>query len=76
MAIERKQKNLFCLDDYDAVEVFGEGDFTDYQRLDILYLACTSVTNPNCNHTLNETETYLGEVQLTLLMNNKVFNEN
>ena len=30
MALERKLKNLYCLDNYDDVTVFGEGDFTDY----------------------------------------------
>lgn len=74
MTIERKKQDLFCLDDYSNVTVWGEGDFTDYQRLDLMYLACTTETNPGCNHTLAETVTYLGEVQLTLLMNSVSFN--
>jgi len=40
-----------------------------------MLLACTNDKNPSCNHTREESETYLGEVQLTLLMNSITFNQ-
>ena len=30
MIREKKMKNLFCLDSYEGVEIFGKGDTTDY----------------------------------------------
>ena len=64
----RARQNLFCIDAGQKIKIYGEGDTTDYKRLDIMLVP---PTNPK--HTLEETIDYLGPVDFVIYHNTNRF---
>lgn len=70
----RARKNLQCLDEGQTIEVFGEGDYTDLRRLDLLFLPCLpDVQNGICLTSLQDKIDYLGSVDFVLMHTNQKF---
>ena len=71
MALAKKNKYFYCIDDHQDLIIWGAGDQTAYQRLDLLYLACLpDKKKGTCLNTTREaTIKYLNPANLVLLVN-------
>jgi len=64
----RKHDNLFCMDAGQKIKIFGEGDTTDFRRLDI-----NLIPPANPMHTLEETIDYMGPLDFVVYHNTNRF---
>jgi hypothetical protein len=71
MALAKKNKYFYCIDDHQDLTIWGSGDQTAYQRLDLLYLACLpDKKKGTCLNTTREAAIkYLNPANLVLLVN-------
>lgn len=67
---------MYCIDDGQDLKINGLGtNSADFSALKIELMPCTLDTNPNCNHTLKETQDYLKSARLILLRNEQAFDQ-
>ena len=64
---------MYCIDNDQVLQIFGQSDETDYLRLEIEFLACDPSKNPNCTNTLDETKAYLDTPNFVWLVNRPRF---
>ena len=57
---------MYCIDTHQEIEIYGEGDTTDFRRLDINLLA-----SPTTRYSKAAMIEYLGPVDFVILHNNQ-----
>ena len=70
-AVITKNYSLYCVDDSFNLEIRGNTNF-DYQRFELMYMACTPdyINNLCINRTKEETLNYLGNIPDIYVMQN------